>query len=205
MPDLHTYLSFVLAAFVLALIPGPGILYVLARSLNGGVRDGIQSSFGALIGGLFHVFASALGLSALIMASATAFTLVKYAGAAYLIYLGVRTLLTREQGADAQPLPQKKGALMQGIITEMLNPKTALFFLAFIPQFVHPEAGRVVLQFLVLGITSVLLNTLVDLAVAVFAGPLGSKLSLNAKFRQRQKLASGGAMIALGAYAALDH
>ncbi|EYB68031.1 hypothetical protein DEIPH_ctg029orf0036 [Deinococcus phoenicis] len=205
MVDPQQYGAFLLAALVLAVLPGPGLLYVLARSLSGGRREGVHSSLGTLVGGMVHVFAAAAGLSALILASSVAFSLVKYAGAAYLMFLGVRTLLTRahaplEAGATAAP----QRAFAQGVMTELLNPKTALFFLALIPQFVRPEAGGVFWQFVVLGTTSVLLNTLADLLVAVFAGPLGSRLRRNARFQKGQRLASGGAMIALGTYAALE-
>ncbi|GBF05196.1 hypothetical protein DAERI_030362 [Deinococcus aerius] len=204
MVDPQQYGAFFLAALVLAALPGPGLLYVLARSLGGGRRDGVQSSLGTLVGGMFHVFASAAGLSALILASSVAFSVVKYAGAAYLIYLGVRTLLSRERLELDVGAGRQRQAFTQGIITEMLNPKTALFFLAFIPQFVRADAGNVFWQFVLLGTTSVVLNTLADLLVAVFAGPLGSRLRLNARFQKGQRLASGGAMIALGTYAAVE-
>ncbi|WP_102126584.1 LysE family translocator [Deinococcus planocerae] len=205
MLDPHQYGAFLAAALILAVLPGPGLLYVLARSLGGGRRDGVQSSFGTFFGGMFHVFASAAGLSALILASSLAFSVVKYAGAAYLIYLGVRTLLSKEQlHFDVEGARRQNHAFRQGIVTELLNPKTALFFLAFIPQFVNPEAGGVFWQFVLLGTTSVVLNTLADLVVAAFAGPLGSRLRLNARFQRGQKVASGGAMIALGTYAAVD-
>lgn len=204
MVDPQQYGAFFLAALVLAALPGPGLLYVLARSLGGGRRDGVQSSLGTLVGGMFHVFASAAGLSALILASSVAFSVVKYAGAAYLIYLGVRTLLSRERLELDVGAGQQRQAFTQGIITEMLNPKTALFFLAFIPQFVRADAGNVFWQFVLLGTTSVVLNTLADLLVAVFAGPLGSRLRLNARFQKGQRLASGGAMIVLGTYAAVE-
>ncbi|BDP41453.1 hypothetical protein DAETH_14220 [Deinococcus aetherius] len=205
MIDAHHYSTFLLAALVLAVLPGPGLLYVLARSLGGGRRDGVHSSFGTLVGGMVHVFASAVGLSALILASSLAFSVVKYAGAAYLIYLGVRTLLSREQlHLDVEGVRGQNHAFRQGIVTELLNPKTALFFLAFIPQFVNPDAGGVFWQFVLLGTTSVVLNTLADLLVAAFAGPLGARLRLDPRFQRGRKVASGGAMIALGTYAAVE-
>lgn len=204
MVDPQQYGAFFMAALVLAALPGPGLLYVLARSLGGGRRDGVRSSLGTFVGGMFHVFASAAGLSALILASSVAFSVVKYAGAAYLIYLGVRTLLSRERLELEVGAARQRQAFTQGIITEMLNPKTALFFLAFIPQFVRAEAGNVFWPFVLLGTTSVVLNTLADLLVAVFAGPLGSRLRLSARFQKGQRLASGGAMIALGTYAAVE-
>src|SRR6267154_1268537 len=176
MIDSHHFLLFLAAALVLAITPGPGIFYVLARTLAGGRREGIESSLGTFFGGLFHVFAAALGESALLAASAVAFHTVKYAGAAYLVW--------------------------QGILTEALNPKTALFFLSFIPQFIVAGRGHVFLQFIVLGTISVLLNTIADLVVVFIAAPLECKLKNSVKFRRRQRLASGLGMIGLGAYVA---
>lgn len=205
MIDPHHYGTFLLAALVLALLPGPGMLYILARSLGGGRHEGVQSALGTSIGGMCHVLASAIGLSALILASSLAFSAVKYAGAAYLIYLGVRTLLSKKQIELAtEGTGPRRQAFLQGVLTELLNPKTALFFLAFIPQFVDPHAGNVFWQFVLLGTTSVALNTSGGMLVATFAGALGSRLKLNPRFQRRQKLASGGAMIALGTYVAVE-
>lgn len=194
---------FLTAALVLAITPGPGIFYVLARSLKGGRQEGIASSFGTALGGLVHVLAAALGVSAILATSALAFTLVKYIGAAYLIYLGVRTLLGKD---DLDPVPSvatttTHHAFYQGITTEILNPKTALFFLAFIPQFVDPH-GVVFVQFIVLGSISVLLNTTADLVVALLAGPIGQRLRTSARLRRGQRIATGSALIGLGAYVA---
>src|SRR2546425_13324928 len=136
MPDPHHFLLFFAAALLLAITPGPGIFYVLARSLAGGKREGVQSSFGTFAGGLFHVFAAALGISAILAASAVAFHTVKYAGAAYLVWLGIRMIRSRNADMAVSALqPAAAGAFRQGILTEVLNPKTALFFLSFIPQF----------------------------------------------------------------------
>jgi threonine/homoserine/homoserine lactone efflux protein len=164
------FLLFVAAALIIALSPGPGILYVAARTLAGGRREGLASSLGTAIGGLFHVAAGAIGVSALVMASADAFTVLKSAGALYLIWLGLKTL--REAHLAAPLLPAALGtrrALRDGIVVEALNPKTAAFFLAFLPQFVDPSHA-VWLQFLGLGLMSVRLNTAVDIAVVVLAG-----------------------------------
>lgn len=205
MPTPATFGLFLTAATLLAITPGPGIFYVLARSLKGGRSEGLASAGGTAIGGLGHVLAAALGLSAILVASATAFTLVKYAGAAYLIFLGVRTLLQREQAhVDAAPLGNSRRAFMQGIVTEALNPKTALFFLAFLPQFINMH-GFVLLQFVLLGSISVALNTSVDVIVVLLAGPIGRRLATSARLRRRQQQFSGGAMIALGAYVALSN
>ena len=195
---------FLSAALILAITPGPGIFYVLARSLRGGRREGVLSSVGTFLGGLVHVGAAAFGLSAILAASAIAFETVRYAGAAYLIYLGYRMIRSRNEAMSDQNLESSAGrnTLVQGVTTEVLNPKTALFFLSFIPQFVSLNQGHIGAQFLLLGAISVTLNTCADLLVACFAGPLGSKMKRSAKLRSRQRAASGAAMIGLGVYVA---
>ena len=203
MLDPHRFLLFFAAALILAITPGPGIFYVLARSLAGGKREGVQSSFGTFAGGLFHVFAAALGISAILAASAVAFHTVKYAGAAYLVWLGIRMIRSRNADMAFQNMQPSQGAFRQGILTEALNPKTALFFLSFIPQFIAPERGHVFFQFLLLGAISVILNTTADLVVVLLAAPLERKLKNSARFRRNQRVASGLGMIGLGAYVAL--
>ncbi len=203
MLDPHHFLLFFAAALILAITPGPGIFYVLARSLAGGKREGVQSSFGTFAGGLFHVFAAALGVSAILAASAVAFHTVKYAGAAYLVWLGIRMIRSRNADMAFQNLQPSQSAFRQGILTEALNPKTALFFLSFIPQFIAPERGHVFFQFLLLGSISVILNTTADLVVVLLAAPLERKLKNSARFRRNQRVASGVGMIGLGAYVAL--
>jgi threonine/homoserine/homoserine lactone efflux protein len=200
--DPRHFLLFFVAALLLAITPGPGIFYVLARSLAGGRREGMLSSFGTFVGGLFHVLAAALGISAILAASAVAFHTVKYAGAAYLVWLGIRMIRNEETIVSAYH-PAAAGAFRQGILTEVLNPKTALFFLSFIPQFIAPERGHVFLQFVLLGAVSVLLNTAADLVVVVLAAPLERRLKSSVRFRRGQRVASGLGMIALGAYVAL--
>jgi len=204
MPDSARVTVFLVAAVMLAVTPGPGIFYVLARSLAGGRREGVASSLGTFTGGLVHVLAAALGFSAVLAASALAFAVVKYAGAAYLVYLGMRMIRRRSTEPLFENGPAPSGsAFVQGVVTEVLNPKTALFFLSFIPQFITPERGHIVVQFLLLGATSVLLNTSADLAVVFFAGPLGHRLKTNPRFRRRQRTACGMAMIGLGAWVAV--
>ncbi len=203
MLDPHHFLLFFAAALILAITPGPGIFYVLARSLAGGKREGVQSSFGTFAGGLFHVFAAALGISAILAASAVAFHTVKYAGAAYLVWLGIRMIRSRNADMAFQNLQPSQSAFRQGILTEALNPKTALFFLSFIPQFITPERGHVFFQFMLLGSLSVILNTTADLVVVLLAAPLERKLKNSARFRRNQRVASGVGMIGLGAYVAL--
>ena len=194
---------FLSAAAVLALTPGPGILYVLGRTLHGGRRDGIRSALGTFVGGTVHVLAAALGLSVILMTSATAFKIVRFAGASYLIYLGISMI--RHRRATLTAWNQEQGSqrsFLQGIATEVLNPKTALFFLSFIPQFVSPAQGHMILQFLILGTISVILNTAVDLIVVALAGSLAFRLTHHPKVIERQRTASGVGMIGLGVYIA---
>jgi len=203
MPDATSFGLFLSAAFLLAVTPGPGIFYVLTRSLKGGRGEGYASSFGTAIGGMFHVLAAGLGLSAILSTSAAAFTIVKFAGAAYLVYLGVRTILSPDElpDEDIDYATDFKQVLLQGIMTEALNPKTAIFFLAFIPQFINPD-GVIVTQFVLLGCVSVLMNTTADIVVATMAGPIGTQLKKRAGLRKGQKLFTGTGLIALGAYVA---
>src|SRR5216683_664518 len=204
MLDTHRFFLFLIAALVLAATPGPGIFYVLARTLAGGRREGVLSSLGTFAGGMFHVIAAALGISALLAASAVAFHTVKYAGAAYLIWLGIRMIQSRHDELSGKTSAPSRGAFVQGIVTEVLNPKTALFFLSFIPQFISPPLGHIFLQFFIFGTVSVVLNTTADMLVVSLAVPLGGKLKTNAEFRRRQRFASGFGMIGLGAYVALS-
>jgi threonine/homoserine/homoserine lactone efflux protein len=195
---------FLSAALVLAVMPGPGILYVLGRTLNGGRREGVSSALGTFLGGLVHALAAAVGLSALLVASAAAFQIVRYAGAAYLIYLGITMIRNRHlQIAESDAGPTGHQSFIQGITTEILNPKTALFFLSFIPQFVVPSKGHAALQFLVLGSISVALNTAVDLVVVFFAAALARRLRSSQSFNTKQRAASGLGMIGLGLYVAV--
>lgn len=198
---------FLTAAVLLAIAPGPGMLYVLARSLAGGKREGVLSAFGTFLGGMVHVLGAALGVSIVLAKSALAFATVKYAGAAYLCFLGVRMILDARKekaGAGAVPPDVKpaRNPLWQGVATEVLNPKTALFFLSFIPQFVNRGGGHVFLQFVALGTLSVILNTTADLVVIAMAGPLGERIRSSAKFRRRQRTVTGAIMIGLGTYLA---
>lgn len=204
MLDATKFGLFLTAAILLAITPGPGIFYVLTRSLKGGRAEGIASSFGTAVGGLAHVVGAALGLSTILATSSIAFTIVKYVGAAYLIYLGIRTLRS-DDGISVEaniPPSTTRNAFRQGIITEVLNPKTALFFLAFIPQFINPQ-GNVILQFALLGSISVALNTSADIVIALLAGPIGQWLRTSSRFRRRQRLFTGWSLIGLGAYVAV--
>ncbi|MHB2169494.1 LysE family translocator [Alsobacter sp. R-9] len=205
MPDFTSFALFLAAATVLAVTPGPGIFYVAARTLAGGRAEGVASSVGTGVGGLVHVAAGALGVSALVLASANLFTLLKLAGAAYLVWIGVRTVIAARRDAaavlagSAGPAPVGvKRAFREGIVVEALNPKTAAFFLAFIPQFIDPASGSVALPFIVLGSLSVLLNTLADIGVAFAAGRLRDGAAARPALVRRLREASGGAMVALG-------
>jgi len=204
--DLPRFWIFLGAATLLAIAPGPGMLYVLARTLAGGRREGALSSLGTFLGGLVHVIAAATGLSLVLATSATAFALVKYVGAAYLAYLGVRMILSaRSDNEIALSLPStRRNPFWQGIATEVLNPKTALFFLAFIPQFVSRDHGSVLLQFLLLGTIAVTLNTTSDLMVTLLAAPIGARLRSSSKLRKRQRAVTGLTLIGLGAYVAFS-
>lgn len=197
-------IAFLFAAVVLAITPGPGIAYVVARTVAGGRSEGLASCFGTGIGGMLHVLAAALGLSLVVAQSALAFNLVKYLGAAYLVYLGIRMLLREEPGPTVKAVAAQgaRRALLEGIAVEAFNVKTALFFLAFLPQFVSP-AEPLVPQLVLLGSICVALNTLVDV-VAVFAAArlLESTAARAARARLLTRV-SGASMVGLGAYLAL--
>lgn len=200
------FFLFLTAAVLLAVAPGPGMLYVLARSLAGGKREGVLSAFGTFLGGMVHVLAAALGISVILAKSALAFAAVKYVGAAYLCFLGIRMILDarRDHGAAelSADLTPSRNPLRQGVATEILNPKTALFFLSFIPQFVVRADGHVFLQFVTLGTISVVLNTTADLIVIALAGPIGERIRASTRFRRRQRTVTGAIMIGLGTYLA---
>jgi threonine/homoserine/homoserine lactone efflux protein len=209
MIDTAKLFVFLTAAVLLAIAPGPGMLYVLARSLAGGRREGVLSALGTFGGGMVHVLAAAAGVSVILAKSALAFAAVKYLGAAYLCFLGIRMILDARRDAQqsnggvlTQATMPRRGPFWQGVTTEVLNPKTALFFLSFIPQFVNRESGHVFLQFLLLGSVSVGLNTTADLIVTALAGPLGNLIRSSATFRRRQRTATGVIMVGLGTYLA---
>jgi threonine/homoserine/homoserine lactone efflux protein len=197
-------MAFVIAAVFLAITPGPGVAYVVARTVAGGRAEGLASCFGTGIGGMLHVLAAALGLSLLIAESAAAFNLVKYLGVAYLVYLGIRLLLRSDRVPTIEPgVPQGvRRALLEGIVVEALNVKTALFFLAFLPHFVSPSAPLLP-QLILLGSICVALNTFVDV-IAVFAADrlLKSDVARTARARLLTRV-SGVSMLGLGGYLAL--
>ncbi len=194
LPPANDLLLFSTAALILLVIPGPSVLYVVARSLDQGRRAGLASTSGISTGTLAHVVAATLGLSALLLSSATAYSLVKYAGAAYLFYLGIKkfrerpTIDTEENHIQALPL---RRIYAQGVLVEALNPKTALFFFAFLPQFVNPARGQVSLQFLTLGMLFTLLGFTSDSIWALTAGSAAGWLRRNQSFSRNQRYISG--------------
>lgn len=197
-PQLSAFAVFFAAALVIALTPGPGIFYVGARTLAGGREEGMASSLGTGLGGLVHVIAGAVGLSAVVMASAEAFTVLKIAGALYLIWLGINAL--RQGSAEGMPEVSVTGvrrAFREGVLVEATNPKTAVFFLAFIPQFI--DAGAPVApQFIFLGLVSVVLNTLADVGVVFLADRARRALASHPTAIRRMRQGSGAVMLGLG-------
>ena len=188
------------ATLALVLVPGPAVLYIITRSVNHGRRAGLASAAGIATGGLVHVAGAALGLSALLASSAAAFSLVKYVGAAYLIYLGVRTLLTEPSLVES--VSAERTALRrlysQGIVVQAFNPKVALFFLAFLPQFIDPHRGSVVAQSLILGAMFILLGLCTDSTYALVAGTLGAWLKQQRAFAAVQRYVAGTVFVGLG-------
>ncbi len=205
MPEITQIALFFAAALVLAITPGPGIFYVAARTLSGGRAEGVASSFGTGLGGMAHVLAGSLGVSAIVLASAELFTALKLLGAAYLVWIGLRTLQAARRdtvavlaGGTAAPPVGAPRAFREGVLVEALNPKTAAFFLAFVPQFVDSTTGSVALQFAVLGFISVALNTLADVVVAFAASGIRAGAAARPGLIRRLREGSGAAMIALG-------
>ncbi len=206
MPELSTLILFCVAALVLLVTPGPAVLYIVARSIDQGKLAGIASAMGVGIGTLVHVTAAALGLSAILLSSATAFNMVKYLGAAYLMYLGVRKFMERDEPVDriepeVQPLSR---VFTQGIVVNILNPKLALFFFAFVPQFIAPERGPVATQTLILGTIFVVLGIFSDSIYAMLAGAAGAWLKQSRGFLRGQRYFAGSAYVALGVVAAFS-
>jgi len=213
MLDLNAWILFIAATLGLAFAPGPGMLYVLSQTMNGGKSAGLASTFGASIGGTFHVFAAAFGISAILASSALAFSLVKYIGAAFLIYLGLKMLYSAYKGNKPKALESVKklerkinfkSVFLQGILAEALNPKTAIFFLAFIPQFVSVSEGAVFGQFILLGMIVVIANAIPDLMIVLFSKPVEKLWKNNQRFRIIQEAVSGICLMGLGIFLALS-
>lgn len=205
-PETSKLILFAGATLLLLVVPGPAVLYVVTRSVDQGWRAGIASTVGIGVGTLFHVAAAALGLSAILLSSALAFNVVKYAGAAYLIYLGVRRIISPAPLAS-RTMPMRdtlRRAFLQGIVVNILNPKTALFFFAFLPQFVDVSRGSVTAQVLFLGTVFVFMGVISDGCYALLAGRVGYWLRTHAGFLRAQRLFAGTVYIALGLVTALS-
>jgi threonine/homoserine/homoserine lactone efflux protein len=204
MPPGSAYLLFVLTAVTLLLIPGPAVMYVVGQSIGRGRRAGVASVLGVHTGTLVHVTAAAVGISSLLVASATAFSIVKYAGAAYLIVIGARRLLGKEVpiGAETRGAADLGRHYRQGIVVNVLNPKTALFFLAFMPQFVDPHRP-VAVQIVVLGLTFVALGLVTDSLWALAAGVTAERLRRSERFQRVERWVSGSVFVGLGVAAAV--
>ena len=205
MPDSSTLLLFSAAAMALIVVPGPAVLYIVAQSIDRGRLAGVVSALGVAVGGLVHVTAAAIGLSSLLVSSATAFNVVKYAGAAYLIGLGLWTILRRpdEPAVDHPRARTLRRRFGQGVVVNVLNPKTALFFFAFLPQFVDPGNGSAALQIGVLGLVFVALAVASDTMWALAAGTASERLRGNRRFLAVQRYVSGSVFVGLGALTAV--
>lgn len=196
--DTQTLLAYLAAAVVLVILPGPGTAWIVAQSLSGGVRRGLQAGLGLETATLLHAVAAGLGLSAVLATSALAFEAIKYLGAAYLIWLGIKAWRSGEAPAESAPQEavSARGVYLRSVVTGVLNPKVALFFLAFLPQFVHPERGLVWLQFLVLGALLALVGLCNDVFLSVAVGRLGRRVAgRGGRWMQR---ATGTLFIGLG-------
>jgi threonine/homoserine/homoserine lactone efflux protein len=200
MPSSHAFALYIPAALVLLAIPGPAVLYIVATSVESGRRAGLLSVAGVHVGSLVHVAAACAGLSALIVSSAIAFSTVKYVGAAYLVYVGIRKWLEKDESVELPIRPARSGrrVFMQGVVVNVLNPKTALFFLAFLPQFVDRDR-TVWTQIAVLGLVWVALGLLSDGSYALAGGTIGGLIR---RRRKAVRIASGGVFVGLGAVAA---
>lgn len=204
MPDSSTLVLFAAAALALIVVPGPAVLYIVAQSIDRGRLAGFVSALGIAVGGLVHVTAAAIGLSSLLVSSATAFAAVKYAGAGYLIGLGLYTLFVRKEEPSAE-LPRERRLRRrfgQGVIVNVLNPKTALFFFAFLPQFVDPDKGSAALQIGILGLLFVALAVISDSVWALIAGSASERLRDSRRFLAVQRYVSGSVFVGLGALTA---
>jgi threonine/homoserine/homoserine lactone efflux protein len=197
-------LLFLLAAATLVAIPGPNHLYIAARGVADGRRAGLASALGVETGTLVHVAAAAAGLSALVAASATAFGVLRYAGAAYLIYLAIRTLRGRDAPDGPVPAPKPlRRVYLDGVVINVFNPKVVLFFLAFLPQFVDQDAGAVPAQIAVMGLVTCAIGLISDVLYALAGGAIGGWMRDRPILRRRQRYATGAIYLGLGTVAAL--
>ena len=210
MPDSSTFAIVAVASLALTLTPGPAVFYIVARSVEGGCPAGLVSALGVAAGGLFHILFAAVGLSAILASSAAAFSAVKWLGAAYLIWLGLSRLVGSDPHAGETAALETRSlarVFWQGVIVDVLNPKVALFFLAFLPQFVEPAAGSAGLQILALGLVFSVVGLCTDSLYALLSGTAGGWLRrryANAGFRRGERYFSGGVYLALGAATAVS-
>lgn len=205
MSEIANLSVFIVAAIVLVIIPGPAVLFIVGQSLEQGPKAGIVSSLGLMVGAVVHILAAILGISAVLHTSALAFSVVKYLGAAYLIYLGLQQWFSKPQKVALTSKGTKKLAKVfrQGIIVNILNPKAALFFFAFLPQFVRPEQGSVVAQMLFLGFLFLVIAFISDAIYALLAGNIANWLKRNTRLLNGQRYLSGSIYIGLGIFTAL--
>jgi threonine/homoserine/homoserine lactone efflux protein len=195
---------FLAAALIIAVVPGPGIFYVAARTLSEGRASGFASTAGTALGGFVHVLAGSLGISAVILASAELFAAVKFVGALYLVWLGIKTFRSAGRVVSFQDATAGDNrAFRDGVLVEALNPKTAAFFLAFIPQFLDPAGSDITLQFIALGAISVTLNTIADLVVVLIAAATRAQLTGRPRLMRRLTQGSGVFIAGLGLSLAL--
>ena len=203
MPDVHTMMLFMLAGLLLLIVPGPAVVYVVGRSIGQGRSAGVVSVLGIATGSLVHVVAAAIGISAILASSAVAFSIVKYAGAAYLVFLGVRKILGHDRSvAEGAPPESLKRIYVRGVVVNVLNPKTALFFLALLPQFVDPTKGLIAVQMIVLGLIFSAMGVMTDGSYAMLASGIGNWLRRRPAFLRRQEVVTGTVFITLGVAAA---
>jgi threonine/homoserine/homoserine lactone efflux protein len=204
--DTTSLLIFIAAGLVLLLTPGPAVFYIIARSIDQGRPAGLVSTLGVGVGTMFHVIAAAFGISALLVSSALLFNIVKLLGAGYLIYLGFRKLFVEKEQIETNQIEPAslKQIFYQGVIVNILNPKTALFFFAFLPQFADPERGSVALQIFLLGLLLVSMGLLTDGSYAVMAGTAGNWLKNNLRLLRAQRYFAGTVYVALGMVTAIS-
>ena len=206
MPEPSVLAVFCLAALALLVVPGPSVLYIVTRSMDQGRMAGMASVLGVHTGTLVHIAAAAAGISALLISSAIAFNIVRFVGAAYLIYIGVRRLLGKDEPAGVQEgSPRRLSRIFyQGVVVNVLNPKTALFFFAFLPQFVDPSKGAAWFQIVVLGLVFILIGILSDGTYALAASTLAGRLKTSKHWHRVQRYFAGGTLVALGVTAAVS-
>jgi threonine/homoserine/homoserine lactone efflux protein len=208
-PSLSALELFAFAAFALIVIPGPAVLYIVSQSVGHGRKSGLAAVGGVEIGAFVHVAGASLGVSAIIASSATAFSALKLAGGAYLVVLGIKRLRERDPGDRGESIATQvrplRATFRQGMIVSALNPKTALFFLAFLPQFVDPQRGHAALQAAVLGVVFVAIATVSDATWALGSGSFATLLRRSTRARRVERYASGGILIGLGVLATLAH